>query len=134
MFKTLQAKGFTFKQTAQDGVQFSPANYRISHFSTPGAGRNYAGGRKPSRPAGPGAVNSRQCVAFNNNVDRDTDVVFRDSHGSGNDSAEWPFPRPPGPRCRSSFWICPNPARMTLRKWMPVKVEGRIGTGRNSPD
>ncbi len=28
LFQALQAKGFTIKQTAQDGVQFSPANYQ----------------------------------------------------------------------------------------------------------
>lgn len=32
IYKTMQEKGFTFKQTAQDGVQFSPDNYQSQPF------------------------------------------------------------------------------------------------------
>ena len=48
VFKALQDKGFVFKQTAQDGVQFSPANYSSQPYLTgqvPG-GMNLSSGNR----------------------------------------------------------------------------------------
>ncbi len=95
IFKPLQDKGFVFKQTAQDGVQFSPANYSsqpILSGQFPGGMALSSGNRVDLLvQAPPTAVG---VVAFNNNDGSSAPptVLFVNVTGTPVTQPNGPFP------------------------------------------
>lgn len=130
IFQTLQAKGFTFKQTAQDGVQFSPQNYQAQPFlsnQVPG-GFTLAGGNRadllvqaPSTPV--------SGVAFSNTPG--ATLFFVDVKGPSVTLPNGPFPTTWAemPKFLSDL---PKPGRYDIRKVRFQWEEGRTGPGRSS--
>ena len=93
VFQTLEAKGFTFKQTAQDGVQFSPQNYQNQPFlnnEVPGGFKLAGGNRGDLLVQAPSTAVSR--VPFSNNSGGTPTLFFVEVKGPAVTPPNGPFP------------------------------------------
>jgi len=135
LIKAAQDKGFTFRQTAQDGVQFSPENYKNQPFlnqQRPG-GFTLAGGNRADLlvQAPPTAVG---VVSFNNNSKGTPTLFFVNVTGEAVTPPQGPFPTAwaempkflldlpkPGPK------DLPNPGSPVKFQW----EQGRTDSGLN---
>jgi FtsP/CotA-like multicopper oxidase with cupredoxin domain len=132
LLSTLQAKGFVFKQTAQDGVQFSPANYSSQPFLSgqfPGGMTLSTGNRADLLvQAPPTAVG---VVPVINNDGSNANVLFVNVTGEAVTQPNGPFPTV-WAEMPKFLWDLPKPGPYDITnpgspvKFQQISVQGEL--------